>query len=32
LGLGNQGEWLVERRYELPVPAVGMTLESRHGR
>jgi hypothetical protein len=32
LGLGTQGEWTLERRYKLPVPAVGMTLESRHGR
>jgi hypothetical protein len=32
LGLGNQGEWSLELRYQLPVPPVGMTLESRHGR
>lgn len=32
IGLGNQAEWVLERRYQLPVPAVGMTLESRHGR
>lgn len=32
LGLGTQDEWVLERSYRLPVPAVGMTLESRHGR
>jgi hypothetical protein len=31
LGLGNQDDWTLERNYRLPVPAVGMTLESRHG-
>jgi hypothetical protein len=32
LGLGSSQEWVVQRNYRLPVPAVGMTLESRHGR
>ena len=31
IGLGNQADWVLERNYRLPVPAVGMTLESRHG-
>jgi len=31
IGLGNQADWVLERSYRLPVPAVGMTLESRHG-
>lgn len=32
LGLGSSQDWVLERNYRLPVPAVGMTLESRHGR
>lgn len=32
IGLGNQSDWVLERSYRLPVPLVGMTLESRHGR
>lgn len=32
IGLGNQNDWVLERRYRLPVPEVGMTLESRRGR
>jgi hypothetical protein len=31
IGLGNQSDWVLERSYRLPVPAVGMSLETRHG-
>lgn len=31
IGLGTQADWVLERSYRLPVPALGMTLESRHG-
>ncbi len=32
LGLGGSQDWVLQRNYRLPVPAVGMTLESRHAR
>jgi len=31
IGLGNQADWVLERNYRLPIPEVGMTLETRHG-
>jgi hypothetical protein len=32
MGLANQADWLLQHSYRLPVPEVGMVLESRYGR